>query len=203
MDFDKIWTKENVNFTKRILGKMEKDPHIPAIEALIYNEVANIWLVLAYLAKSLKVDHYAELGVRRGFSMAIVGARRKKARLVGFDMWQTGYGGAPNPGPELVRAELEKVGHTGEVELITGDCALTVPAFDGGPFPLVLVDAEHTEAGQLRDIRNARRLLDQGGYLVVDDLHDENVYEAWLRAIGEAGLEHWEAGRVGVIRNTD
>lgn len=203
MDFDKIWTKENINFTKKILGKLEDDPHLPAILELIGDEVTNIWLVLPYLAKSLKVDRYAELGVRRGFSMALVGARCPEAHLTGFDNWTAGYGGAPNPGPDLVESELEKIGHTGEVELITGNIEHTVPGYKGDPFPLILVDAEHTRAGQLRDIRNALNHLEPGGYLVVDDLQDENVYGAWQEAIAGIDMEHYEAGRVGVIRNTD
>jgi len=199
MNFDKIWTKENTTFTLRTLKKLEDDPHLPDIISLIDNRVVNIWSVLPYLAKSLKVDRYAELGVRRGFSMALVGARRKKAHLTGFDLWQPDYGGAPNPGPDLVRAELKKVGHTGDVELITGDCAETVPAHEG-KYPLVLVDAEHTEDGQYRDITNAAGLLEKGGYLVVDDLQDAGVFKAWERAASDLGLEHWAAGRVGVLR---
>lgn len=202
MDLAKIWTKENVNFTKRILRKLSDDPHLPEILDFIDSKVANIWVVLAYLAKVIKPEQYAELGVRRGFSMAIVGARRKTAHLVGFDLWIPSYAGADNPGPEFVKSELAKVGHTGRVELITGDCEKTVPAYEIPTFfPLILADAEHTTEGVLRDIKNCRRLLAPGGYLIIDDLQDGDVARAWQTATSEIGTWTWQKDRVGIIRN--
>ena len=202
MDPTKIWTKENANFTKRILLKMEDDPHLPDIFDFINKEVANIWVVLAYLAKITKPDLYAELGVRKGFSMAIVGARRKRAALVGFDNWTAGYGGASNPGPDFVKSELQKVGHQGPVEFISGDNAVTVPAYEpAAPFPLILADAEHTYDGVLRDIHNCLPMLAPGGYLVIDDLQDAEVMRAWQAAISEIDMWTWQQDRVGIIRN--
>lgn len=201
MDLAKIWGKENVAFTKRVLLKMEDDPHLPDILALIDNKVVNIWVVLAYLAKVLKPEKYAELGVRRGFSMAIVGARRKTAHLVGFDNWQAYYGGTDNPGPEFVRSELLKVGHSGKVELVTGDCAVTVSAYESPTlFPFILADAEHTTKGVYRDIQNCMRFLAPGGFLVIDDLQDGDAMKAWHQAISDIGTWTWQKDRVGIIR---
>ncbi len=201
IDLAKIWTKENKDFVKRTLGKLEDDPHKADIFKLIDQKVVNIWLVLAYLAKTTKLERYAELGVRRGFSMALVGARRKTAELVGFDQWISDYAGAPNPGPKFVGTELLKVGHTGQVDLISGDCAVTVPAYQSDRFfPLILADADHSIDGVYRDIRNCLPLVAPGGFLIVDDLQDHDVTTGWQMAISEISTWTWQQGRVGIIR---
>jgi predicted O-methyltransferase YrrM len=201
VNFQKIWTKENVTFTRRTLAKLEDDRHKTDIIQLIDDKVANIWLVLAYLAKIIKPERYMELGVRRGFSMAIVGARRKDAELVGFDLWISDYAGVPNPGPDFVKSELLKVGHQGLVELVTGDCAVTVPAYQTDKyFPFVLADADHSIDGVYRDIRNCLPLVAPGGFLIVDDLQDSNVLTGWSLATSEISTWTWQEGRVGIIR---
>ncbi len=200
IDITKIWTKENVTFTKRTLAKLEDDPHKADIFKLIDQEVVNIWLVLAYLAKTTKLERYAELGVRRGFSMALVGARRKTAELVGFDQWITDYAGAPNPGPKFVKSELLKVGHKGPIDLISGDCAVTVLAYQSDTyFPLILVDADHSIDGVFRDIRNCLPLVAPGGFLVVDDLQDKSVLAGWDMATTAIPFWTWHKDRVGII----
>lgn len=196
-----IWTKENLAYTRRILRKLSDDPYLPEIFGYIDDRVANIWVVLAYLAKTLKPYRYAELGVRRGFSMACVAGRVKDATLVGFDSWISRYGGADNPGPDFVCHELAKVGYKGTVSFVNGDCGETVPAYDGAPFPLILADAGHAEPEVYRDIHNCLRLLDVGGYLVIDDLQDTSVMIAWQRVTAERNFWTWQKGRVGVICN--
>jgi predicted O-methyltransferase YrrM len=201
IQLDKIWTKENEDFVKRTLRKLEDDPHKADIFKLIDQKVVSIWLVLACLAKVTKLERYAELGVRRGFSMAIVGARRKTAELVGFDKWISDYAGVPNLGPDFVKSELLKVGHKGPVELISGDCAVTVPAYqDDRLFPVILVDADHSIDGVYRDIRNCLPLVAPGGFLIVDDLQDHDVMTGWQMAISEISTWTWQRGRVGIIR---
>lgn len=201
IDLENIWLPENIRFVRRTLFKLQSDHHIPIIDGLIDQKIANTWLVLAYLSKALKVNRYMELGVRRGFSMAVVGGRRKKAHLVGFDDWQPGYGGAANPGPDFVRDELKAIGHAGKVELITGHVANTVPAYEATEsFPLILVDADHTKDGTYRDILNVLSfLMPGGGHLVVDDLQDGDVASAYAKVTRELELPSWESGRVGVI----
>jgi predicted O-methyltransferase YrrM len=197
------WTKENVNFTKRTLRKLDQDDrHLADINTLIDKGVPNIWLVLAYLAKAIKPERYMELGVRRGFSMALVGARRKTATLIGFDLWIPDYGGSPNPGPDFVKSELQKVGHTGQVNFVAGDCNVTVPLYDNSILcPLILADAAHDTPGVLADIKNCLPHLAPGGYLVVDDLQDANVRIGWERAVDGLDCWTWQKGRVGVIQN--
>lgn len=201
IDFSGMWTKANKNFVRRTLNKLEDDPHKADILSFIDNEVTNIWIILAYLAGRTKLERYAEIGVRRGFSMAIVGARRKTAELVGFDIWQAGYAGAPNPGADFVRSELRKVGHTGPINLISGDSALTVPGYQTDRyFPVVLADADHSTGGVYRDIKNSLRLVAPGGFLVVDDLQDDAVLAGWQLAISEVDTWTWQQDRVGIIR---
>lgn len=198
----KIWAKENVAYTRRILRKLEDDPHLDDIFELITNRVANIWVVLAYLAKATKTERYMELGVRRGFSMAIVGGRRKTASLVGFDLWIPGYAGCDNPGADFVKSELQKVGHTGPINFIDGDCAKTVPAYeDKILFPLILNDAGHDPGSVRRDIKNSLPHLAPGGYLVIDDLQDLGVKSAWDAAAAELDCWTWQRDRVGVIKS--
>lgn len=204
MDFEKTFSDENKRFVLKTLDKLEHDIHKPAIVQLIDNGVVNIWLVLAYLAKLLKVERYLEVGVRRGFSMAIVAARRPKANLVGFDKWITDYANAPNPGPDFVRGELQRLGHIGVIEFVQGDTAETLPSYHPTElFPLILVDGDHTEAGAYRDISACLNFLAPGGYLVVDDLQDPAVMTAWTRITGESVyMESWQDGRVGVMFRT-
>lgn len=202
MDFEKIFGRENTRFVLNTLDKLEPDLHKPAIVQLINNGVVNIWLVLAYLAKITKVERYMEIGVRRGFSMALVAGRRPHANMVGFDMWIADYAGAPNPGVEFVRSELEKVGFRGVAEFIDGDSAKTVP--DHHPavlYQLILVDGDHSTDGVYRDVTNSLRLLAPGGYLVLDDLQDDAVMEAWERVLADTcgSMRHYQRDRVGVL----
>jgi predicted O-methyltransferase YrrM len=133
--------------------------------------------------------------------MAIVGARRKTAELVGFDLWISDYAGAPNPGPDFVKSELLKVGHKGPINLISGDCAVTIPAYQSDQlFPIILADADHSIDGVCRDIRNCLPLVAPGGFLVVDDLQDGDVLAGWQMATSEINTWTWQQDRVGIIR---
>lgn len=201
MDFEKTFGDENKRFVLATLDKLEPDPWKAEIISFIESETVNIWLTLAYLAKLLKVDRYLEVGVRRGFSMAIVAARRPKANVIGFDKWIQDYANTANPGPDFVRGELQQLGHKGVAEFVNGDSAETLPAYKPAVlYPLILVDGDHTEQGAYRDISACLNFLAPGGYLVVDDLQDPEVMTAWTRVLGEAvDVESWQAGRVGVM----
>jgi hypothetical protein len=89
-------------------------------------------------------------------------------------MWIENYSTLENPGPDFVRSQLQRVGHHGEVVLISGDSPTTVPAFlQGQPdlfFDLITVDADHTEAGARLDLENVLHRLKVGGVLVFDDI---------------------------------
>lgn len=191
---------DRADYARSILSKMEPDPHIPAILELFDKRTVNIWLVLPYLAQKLTVKRYLEIGVRRGFSMALVGGVAPTATLYGFDMWIRNYGRANNPGPELVRSEVAKSGHRGEIVFVEGDTALTLPKFKPGfSFPLILVDGSHTEAEVYHDLVYCLKHLAPDGVLVLDDLQDKEVYRAWERVTNEAGKPYLNQDRVGLI----
>lgn len=196
--FDKMWTKENTDFTRRILAKVEGDKWRDEIYQFLNDRTANIWLVLAYLSRTLEVGRYLEVGTRRGYSLAVVAGRQPKAALWSFDLWISNYAGVHNPGPDFVREQLARVGHKGPVEFVVGDSHKTLPQFRPDElFPLILVDGDHSEAGSYQDITDCLRLLAPGGYLVVDDMQDPAVARAFERA--SAGLEANAQDRVGLL----
>jgi len=96
----------------------------------------------------------------------------------------------PNPGPNFVREELQRVGHRGPVELIAGDSRATVPEyFRRHPdrfFDLVTVDGDHSAAGARADLSNVVSRIKCGGVLVFDDIanpaHPE-LREVWEESI--------------------
>jgi predicted O-methyltransferase YrrM len=135
---------------------------------------ADITTVLCAASMAVRPKTYLEIGVRRGRSAAVVGALCPACAIYGFDLWLPGYANAPNPGPDFVRAELRTAGHAGQVTLISGDSAKTVPAFlRGHPglfFDLVTVDGDHSVAGAARDLASVLPRLKIGGVIVFDDV---------------------------------
>jgi len=194
------WTKENVTFVKRTLGKLEDDPHIPTILARIDNKEHNIWCLLAMLAKKYMPKRYLEIGVRRGFSMAMIVARGQTEYITGFDLWIKGYGGAENPGPSFVRAEMDKFKHNTIINLISGDTKETLPAYKPNiPFDLILVDGDHSYQGALGNLENCLGILAKNGSIVVDDLQAESVLNACRTIHEKHGLIFQRFGNVGII----
>jgi predicted O-methyltransferase YrrM len=135
---------------------------------------ADISTVLYGLSKRLGFRDYLEIGVRRGRSMAMVAAASPNVSCVGFDLWVQDYAGMPNPGEQLVRSELAKIGHRGQLELIAGDSARTVPQyFAQHPeryFDAITVDGDHSLKGARKDLKNVIPRLRIGGALVFDDV---------------------------------
>ena len=62
----------------------------------------------------------------------MLASQQQEANLFGFDMWIENYHDSPNPGPDFVKKELEKVGFKGNANFINGDSKKTVqpPAGD-------------------------------------------------------------------------
>jgi predicted O-methyltransferase YrrM len=147
--------------------------------------------VLEAAATLLEPEEYLEIGVRRGRSMAIVGAARPNCAMVGFDLWIDNYAGMPNPGASFVREELAEVGHRGSLELVSGDSRQTVPAFlnryPDRTFDLIAVDGDHSDEGASLDLTNVLPRLRVGGAIMLDDIaHPEHLHLAsvWDRIIG-------------------
>ena len=168
---------------ERVLSPLEPDDYSTYLLAYYHEGLrrfgqrwryADIVTVLLAAAEIVKPQTYLEIGVRRGRSMAVVASVRPECRIVGFDLWVQDYGGMPNPGPEFVRGELNRIGYHGELDLISGDSHREVPDFLARnpemQFDLITVDGDHTKGGAVRDIRNVLPRLRVGGVLVFDDI---------------------------------
>lgn len=153
---------------------------------------ADIVTVLLGLADHLAPQSYLEIGVRRGRSACAVASRAPHCQMVLFDMWVKNYAGMDNPGPELVEAELKKVGHLGSVEFINGNSHETVPAYfrshPDAAFDIITVDGDHTNLGAAQDLADVMPRLKVGGAVVFDDIcHPKHpgLRDVWRRMAEE------------------
>jgi predicted O-methyltransferase YrrM len=166
-----------------ILQRIEPDEHIEFVQRYYKQGLAHFgdaWgyidqlAVLHAAAAILKPEHYLEIGVFRGRSMAIVANIAPTCAVYGFDLWIENYSGLENPGVEHVRAQLDRVGYRGEATFVPGSSDKTVPAFlREHPdlfFDLITVDGDHTEEGARIDLENVLPRLKVGGVLVFDDI---------------------------------
>ena len=122
--------------------------------------------------------------------MSVVAKRATHCAIVGIDFWNEGYAGIDNPGPDHVRAVIEQIGHTGTLELLSGDSHEVLPRlFAERPdldFDLITVDGDHSKRGAARDLSDALPRLRIGGALVFDDIsHPAHPYlhEVWQQEV--------------------
>lgn len=141
-------------------------------------------------ARWLSPKHYLEIGVRRGRTACTVARACASVNIHAFDMWIPEYAGMENPGPEFVRQELRKHGHTGQVVFTDGNSHQTVPNYlranPGLEFDLILVDGDHSEEGALADLLTVLPRLRPGGVLVFDDIvHPAHPFllKVWRKAM--------------------
>jgi len=197
-----------------VLERLEPDDYLEYTRAYVETgrrlcgeawRYADIVTVLHAAAALLKPTSYLEIGVRRGRSMAVVASQSPRCTIVGMDLWQDGYAGMDNPGPEQVRAELDRLGFEGEVELISGDSHRVLPRlFRDRPelsFDLITVDGDHRPRGARRDLRDVLPRLRVGGALVFDDIrhpaHPE-LHDVWRRTVtAERRYVTWEFDELG------
>lgn len=151
---------------------------------------ADITTALAAAAELTAPRSYLEIGVRRGRSLAVVVGRAPACDIVGVDLWNPGYAGIDNPGVEHVRAQASAAGHTGTLELVSGDSHEVLPRlFAARPdldFDLITVDGDHSRRGAARDLRDVLPRLRIGGVLVFDDIgHPAHPYlsKVWRRTV--------------------
>lgn len=64
-----------------------------------------------WAAEQIQPKTYLEIGTRRGWSTAMVVSTNSECDLYCFDIWEAGYSGAENPGPQFVQKEMEKLGY--------------------------------------------------------------------------------------------
>lgn len=166
---------------------------------------SDILTVLSAVAELAQPQNYLEIGVRRGRSMAMVASPCPDCSIVGFDLWLPGYAGMSNPGPEFVRAEMRKVGHSGPLELVTGDSHETVPRFLSEHrdmfFDLITVDGDHSKRGAEQDLRGVLPRLKIGGVIVLDDIcHPLHPYLAhiWEKLVAsDSRFAAWQFAELG------
>lgn len=166
---------------------------------------ADIITVLRSAATLLEPSSYLEIGVRRGRSMAIVADACPDCSIIGIDMWIDDYAGMDNPGPDYIREEMQRFGHRGELELISGNSHDVVPElFHSRPelaFDLITVDGDHSSAGARDDLRTVLPRLRVGGVLVFDDIrhrHHPDLWNVWRSTVAaDRRYSCWEFDEVG------
>ncbi len=182
---------ENCRFVLKVMKTLTCDEKWtkPIVEAVEAGRVETRCFV-SWLAREMQPKNYLEVGVRRGFSMAMVAARAPEAEIFGFDMWMKDYAGVENPGAAFVKSELRKIGYEKKIHLIEGDSHQTLPAFFGAPnaslknrlklaltarmrpadFDLVVIDGDHSLLGAYADLLDAMPHCAVGGAVVFDDI---------------------------------
>lgn len=196
---------DNTRQASAILAKFPPGNHTGAIMANLADGRPDIRGLLHYLAATFKPKAYLEIGVRLGYSMAMVASASPLTRIVGVDAWFTNWGGDPQVGPEGVTNQLLALGCDNPVEFISDDShVVLMPHFKANPkerFDLILIDADSTTAGAFVDLKVTLPHLVPGGFLVFDDLHIVELRAAWeaIQEEAEKGLEFYSEGIVGLI----
>jgi len=176
-------SEEALNFVLAVLDRLTPNEPLAAQQfRLRYGQGkfgkhwrrADLLTALCAAAYFIQPGNYLEIGVLRGRSAAVVGAMCPQCDIYGFDLWIPDYAGAANPGPDFVRGELRGAGHSGQVQLISGDSRRTLPAFlrkhPDLYFDLITIDGDKSVLGAASDFANVLPRLKVGGILVFDDL---------------------------------
>ena len=86
--FRQVAAEENRKFVVRVMQALTPDPvWTEPIIGIIESERIETRCFAAWLARELQPETYLEVGVRRGFSMAMVAARSPQVEIYGFDLW--------------------------------------------------------------------------------------------------------------------
>ena len=183
--------EENRRFVQRTLSTLTFDPvWTERIREQVASGQIELRCLLSWLARELRPKTYLEVGVRRGFSMAMVAARCKEVEIYGFDRWVRNYAGIDNPGPEFVQSEMAKIGYSKTIQFIAGDSRRTLPAFfrrhdaplwerirlhrkfSSRPtaFDMITIDGDHSLLGAYQDLLDTMPQCAPGGVVVFDDI---------------------------------
>lgn len=189
--FAAVGDDENRRHVTRVMNLLSVDPvwTRPILEILASGEI-EIRCFTSWLARELKPRAYLEVGVRRGFSLAMVASRAPEAEIYGLDLWIPGYASSENPGADFVQAEVQRVGYPKRVHFVSGDSHQTLPALFAGTraslweklkmrrkfprrpqeFDLITVDGDHSLLGAHLDLSDVMPLCRIGGVVVLDDI---------------------------------
>jgi predicted O-methyltransferase YrrM len=147
--------------------------HIAELEETDYTSVRT---VLGAFGEMARPRTYLEIGTRRGHSLCMVAnCVPESIDIYSFDLWVEDYAGESNPGLDLIRRELRKLGFRGNAHFFAGDSKKTIPSFFGDPghpqeLDLIFVDGDHSDEGARTDLVNVVDRLSVGGLLVFDDI---------------------------------
>ena len=181
-----------------ILDKLDGDLHIAKIKRLLHEGVIDLRVALRKIVLNENIASYMEIGVRRGYSMAMVAAN-SQCDITGIDLWISNYAGVPTLGPDFIRSQMQKVNHSGMLDLYNGDSKTIVPTLEGN-YDLITVDGDHSTEGALADLRNC---IERFNYaLVFDDIDiSPEVQDAWKIIQQEyPGFQYEEHDMVGIIK---
>jgi len=190
--YRQVTADENLQAVLKIMRALASDPvwTAPIIEAIESGHLETRCFV-SWLARELQPKTYLEVGVRRGFSMAMVAAQSPDSEIYGFDRWLPDYAGVPNPGPRFVQSEMRKIGYKKKIHLINGDSHQTLPAFfrderasnwnrlkldwtvkknRPAEFDLITIDGDHSLLGAYQDLSDTMPRCAVGGAVVFDDI---------------------------------
>lgn len=189
--FRAVAADENRAFVERTLKALTHDPvWTEGILEQVGSGRIELRGVLSWVAREMRPRTYLEVGVRRGFSMAMVAAHCPDADLYAFDAWVHQYAGAENPGPQFVRRELARIGYRGKLYLVGGNSHRTLPAFFRLPnaplldrvknairrvprpaaFDLITIDGDHSLLGAYQDLVDTMPHCMVGGIVIFDDI---------------------------------
>ncbi len=179
-----VKSSENLNNTLLLEGLMKTDAiYGPMALDLIRQGKPETRSFVTFLARQVVPSNFLEIGVRRGWSTAAVALASPDCQMYAFDEWHENYGGTPNPGPQFVQSELQKLGYTKPIVFISGDSHKTLPSFFRGnkeTFDMILVDGDHTVEGARQDLMDTMPHINVGGVMIFDDIVDgEGLQEVW------------------------
>ena len=176
-------SEEALDFVSEVLDRLTPSDELAALRFFhamgkarfgVYWRHASLLTTLWAATTLIRPTSYLEIGVHRGRSAAVVGGVQPECAIYGFDAWVENYAGVTNPGPDFVRGELQKMGHTGDIILRSGDSLDTLPAFLAERpdlfFDLITIDGGKTVATIAGDFANALPRLKVGGIVVFDDM---------------------------------
>ena len=169
-------------------------------------QYADIVTCLITLTEMIRPTRYLEIGVRRGRSACAVGKYSPECEMTLLDMWENkNYANMENPGPDLVREELAKIGHTGKLEFVIGNShkVLAPHLREKGQqgYDIITVDGDHTEDGATLDLTDVLPYIRVGGALVFDDIsHPQHPYlkKVWDEVVAaHPAFTSWSYGELG------